>query len=179
MEYFVVCLLEFFLGSLDLFGVFYLNPSAQPEQKAGGNCKIAKPRLYGCLSGNERHGSEKNHEVDGAHVNSVSNCNKTVSVRSNRRAASCFIRTFFTDNTQVSGEHSRQRSQVLRHEKHHGRLHDCSAERTAHLRRRKHAEAKEPDVAEQQTNNKTACKFSEKDEVMKWRCSSSSTDNFV
>jgi hypothetical protein len=69
-------------------------------------------------------------------------------------------RTFFTDNIQVSGEHSSQGPQVLRHEKHHGRLHDGSAERAAHLCGRKHAEAEEPDVAKQKTKDETARKLS-------------------
>ena len=70
------------------------------------------------------------------------------------------VRTFFTDNIQVSGEHSSQRPQVLRHEKHHGRLHDRSAERAAHLCGRQHAEAEEPDVAKQKTKDETASRLS-------------------
>ena len=47
VEHFIVCLLEFFLGSFDFFGILHLNPCADAKQNASGNGEISQPWLNG------------------------------------------------------------------------------------------------------------------------------------
>ncbi len=88
-------------------------------------------------------------------MNGVSNCRQSVRNYAFVLSQSWSL-TLFRNNAQVSGENAGQGSQIFGHEKQHGRLHDCPAQRSAHVDGSTHTESEKLEVAKKKPKNKAA-----------------------